>query len=977
MTIEITTSIHNWPQRDLSTDTATDTVEGTYTGAGAIERSIDGGEFVTVIASPSGGTFTDTYTISAGRHTVVYRMANDTADNVTTTRKCGDWWVLGPAQSNMSGDGNVLDASIYDSGNNNLDVSLFGNNDEFEEFKPRFNSNTGQVDAISSDPDGWSWVPFFASYYALDNNPIPLGLIPCSKNGTNTSRWLKTDSTRVSGLNLYDSALRRAQEVGGIRGCFWQTAEGDASLGTLAATYKSNALQFESDFVADLGYAIQIFIVPYHNVIGRDGNGTTTGSVPIRNAQIELAAENSTWFIAQETVTGIDISVGGTDDAFGENDGVHLRTYQARHEFGRRIAESYRAIFGNTEPALSLSSFTYGQEITGQTITGTESNQVLTITDANLHADFWANVSRHGGDVRAYEDDACTNRIPLYLRKFDYENQKIVFDVAKPSYSSASRNVFIFCGNDDLVQPAFTETYGRNAVYANEEAVLLLDSKLFADSSGNNYFGLPIFGDGLATTTHAHPLGLDWTVFPLDVRALKLKDSPSILSKAANSISALVRVSNNANSRGILATRGGAASNYHMLTVRSAVTPYYGYMHDGTTGSGEGFGSDRTLGVVDRVSLNVKDNTVECRVNGADGSVLTGLTDGIELAQASLTIGTFGGYSLNEAFSGYIGEVKVNKGHKTGESERLEHNSSTDTANFWTQSAPFTPTNSTPNANAGPDQSNIAAEANVQLDATGSSDSDGTIASYAWNQTAGTSVTLSNATIASPTFTAPTTGSNQTLTFELTITDDEGATHTDTVNIEILAEVVANNAPNANAGTDQSNITAGSNVQLDATGSSDSDGTIVSYAWNQTAGDSVTLSDTTIANPTFTAPITNSDQTLTFNVVITDDDGATDSDTVNVGVLAEVLASASFVANLLLPAASGLTGFAYSSLKAGTTQHVGSGIVSFDSGGNASISIESNDLTDADNIIVYGSDYDGTNSETALCFAAEATVEAV
>lgn len=105
------------------------------------------------------------------------------------------------------------------------------------------------------------------------------------------------------------------------------------------------------------------------------------------------------------------------------------------------------------------------------------------------------------------------------------------------------------------------------------------------------------------------------------------------------------------------------------------------------------------------------------------------------------------------------------------------------------------------------------------------------------------------------------------------------------------AAVSPNQAPTANAGANQSNITAGATVTLDGSGSTDSEGTIASYAWSQTAGDTVTLSDTSAISPTFTAPTTNAAQTLTFQLTVTDDGGLTASDSVDVQVNAQVIES--------------------------------------------------------------------------------------
>ncbi len=184
-----------------------------------------------------------------------------------------------------------------------------------------------------------------------------------------------------------------------------------------------------------------------------------------------------------------------------------------------------------------------------------------------------------------------------------------------------------------------------------------------------------------------------------------------------------------------------------------------------------------------------------------------------------------------------------------------------------------------PVANAGPDQAVDEGTDPVTLDGSGSSDAVGSIATYAWSQTAGTAVVLTGGNTVSPTFAAPQVGpGGETLTFELTVTDDAAQTDTDTV------DVVVNNvnaAPTANAGPDQS-IAEGVTVNLDGTGSSDSDGSITAYAWTQTAGPTVTLNNDTTATPSFTAPLVAAQATLTFELTVTDDLGAQNTDAVDI-----------------------------------------------------------------------------------------------
>ncbi|MGK5093650.1 chitobiase/beta-hexosaminidase C-terminal domain-containing protein, partial [Deltaproteobacteria bacterium TL4] len=72
------------------------------------------------------------------------------------------------------------------------------------------------------------------------------------------------------------------------------------------------------------------------------------------------------------------------------------------------------------------------------------------------------------------------------------------------------------------------------------------------------------------------------------------------------------------------------------------------------------------------------------------------------------------------------------------------------------------------------------------LDGTASSDLDGTIASYHWEQTAGSSATIADATSAQTTFTAPSIETNQEeLRFQLTVTDNQGLNDTATLTVQV------------------------------------------------------------------------------------------------------------------------------------------------------------------------------------------------
>jgi len=136
-------------------------------------------------------------------------------------------------------------------------------------------------------------------------------------------------------------------------------------------------------------------------------------------------------------------------------------------------------------------------------------------------------------------------------------------------------------------------------------------------------------------------------------------------------------------------------------------------------------------------------------------------------------------------------------------------------------------------------------------------------------------------------FNAPLTPT--TLRFEVTAKDSSGATASTTVEVQVEdnnSPGEPNQPPVANAGEDQY-LRPGDAVNLSSSGSSDPDGNIVSYLWTQVSGTPTVSFDHTVSNPSFTAPnlpdnITPVD--LTFELTVTDNSGAEDSDTVVIHV---------------------------------------------------------------------------------------------
>ena len=178
-----------------------------------------------------------------------------------------------------------------------------------------------------------------------------------------------------------------------------------------------------------------------------------------------------------------------------------------------------------------------------------------------------------------------------------------------------------------------------------------------------------------------------------------------------------------------------------------------------------------------------------------------------------------------------------------------------------------TPANRAPVAAAGADVS-VTGPASVVLDGSSSSDSDGSVASYVWEQLSGTSVSLTGANTAQASFDVAEVAQTETLTFKLTVTDNEGATGTDTVVVTVQAKDTGpvNTAPVA-AVSAPATANAGDVVVVDASGSSDADNDTLTYSWDVPAGLNATISGATV---TFTAAEYTQDTSLLFTVTVSD-----------------------------------------------------------------------------------------------------------
>jgi Concanavalin A-like lectin/glucanases superfamily/K319L-like, PKD domain/Bacterial Ig domain len=275
-------------------------------------------------------------------------------------------------------------------------------------------------------------------------------------------------------------------------------------------------------------------------------------------------------------------------------------------------------------------------------------------------------------------------------------------------------------------------------------------------------------------------------------------------------------------------------------------------------------------------------------------------------SQSNETENTDTGAAKSEELSN---QASTEQTGKTNSQEKIRNETSTEQS---AQTNSVEEPNQPPKADAGDDQY-VKVGTQVNLDGGKSSDDDGKIVSYKWEQTDGPKVNIKNADVQTATFDVPESAADSKLTFKLTVVDDKDASSSDDVILQVgnvqtdtnnqqtdttnkqtdtnnqqskteeQIKAAQNVPPKADAGGDQK-AEVNSEVKLDGGKSSDDDGKIASYKWERTDGAKVDLKNADKETATFDVPESAADSKLSFKLTVVDDKDASSSDDVNVDV---------------------------------------------------------------------------------------------
>ena len=309
-------------QRDASGN-ADILVEGVYTGTPTdIEARWNGSATWTIMDLDTNGAGTFSGTLvdqSQGQGLLEVRFSNDTLIiNSIANAGIGDIYIIA-GQSNASGRGSSLNNYTHGS----LKAAQFGNNDTWSELQDAVDSNSGQIDNVSSDNATGSPWPLIATSILASQN-IPIAFVPTPKGGSRISQW-QPGADHSNASTLYGSMNRRVTLVGGnAKAILFFQGESDASHSTAQATYETELNTFINTAASDF--------TGLKTMVGQIGHSNYANNL-VRAAQINVLHDNSNAILGPVTYD-IDLSDEGGDT-------LHFKSDADMTEFARRW---YKAI---------------------------------------------------------------------------------------------------------------------------------------------------------------------------------------------------------------------------------------------------------------------------------------------------------------------------------------------------------------------------------------------------------------------------------------------------------------------------------------------------------------------------------------------------------------------------------------------------------------------------------------------------------
>lgn len=277
-------------QRDLETNSASMPVSGTFTGSPAtIEYRFAGGAWTTLVASPSGGTFSTSVTLPVGQGSFEVRFSNDTSVTASSSYvTVGDVFIVA-GQSNHAG----RSAEKVDHVFTTYQVPKLGRDGVWKQL-------TESTTVAGSFDEGASAAGSYIGALSnrLQSVGVPVAFIPVAQGSTTISQWARYDPDPTNPYYLYGKARQADIAAGGHRAVLWLLGESDALNGQVQSTHEDALNALVNNWNTDTGgkfFIIQI-VRWQASIYGQiDAIRAAQASVAANNANVAGIADGNVW----------------------------------------------------------------------------------------------------------------------------------------------------------------------------------------------------------------------------------------------------------------------------------------------------------------------------------------------------------------------------------------------------------------------------------------------------------------------------------------------------------------------------------------------------------------------------------------------------------------------------------------------------------------------------------------------------------
>lgn len=337
--------------------------------------------------------------------------------------------------------------------------------------------------------------------------------------------------------------------------------------------------------------------------------------------------------------------------------------------------------------AFTPNDLSFRQLITGAAPASSLVGFVVLINEDSVDPTFWDTVADGGGDIRASLDSDGNNQLPVEVVLCNTTTKKLIAWARFPTYSIAARGLHFVALGEGQTQPSVTDTFGRNAVWADFDAVY--HGNNLADSSGN-------LSDLNATNgaSSGYPsASINGYGFTLNRLSNQYFSVPITRNTANSTLSAWINPTSDSNDgQGIVSLEDTNALNgWFRLTLQDNISgnPFRAQLTKGGGGGLIDFES-ASYGVNSKVdsTFDVASSQLRGYLNAIEstGSANTNLTT-INI----LNIGAWkavDGYIQH--FGGVISDIRV-RNPVSANHIASEYSNQSAPATFWTQSTPDNP----------------------------------------------------------------------------------------------------------------------------------------------------------------------------------------------------------------------------------------------------------------------------------------------